>query len=372
MKKQVVLFSAFLSVAAAILIFGHLVLYVTWTSLFTIPSSDGRTILKFALIFLGLSFPITSFVVFWKETRITNALYAIASTWLGLGLYVTMATVIGVLVDFTDQSKNWNLHGQAVTVVLLAIAFTYTIHGIWNAYHPVIRRITVRLPHLPAAWQGQRIVQLSDIHLGPIHRQRFARMVVRLANAQRPAAVFVTGDLFDGGGRELHKLAAPLNDLQSTHGTFFITGNHETYVGLERALEALRDIRLTKLDDRLVDLAGIQLLGISYPRIGEHKEFERILSQLDRTKPNIVLYHEPKHVDRFAAAGVNLLLAGHTHVGQLWPLHLITRKVYGIYDVGLHTYDALQVYTSSGVGTWGPPMRTGTMPEVVVITLEAA
>ena len=77
-------------------------------------------------------------------------------------------------------------------------------------------------------------------------------------------------------------------------------------------------------------------------------------------------------MDRFAAAGVNLLLAGHTHVGQLWPLHLITRKVYGIYDVGLHTYDALQVYTSSGVGTWGPPMRTGTMPEVVVITLEAA
>jgi uncharacterized protein len=372
MKKQVVLFTTFLAVAAAVLMFGHIVLYITWTSLFNIPTSDGRTVMKFTFIYLALSFPVTSFVVFWKETRVTNALYAIASTWLGLGLYITAATVIGVLVDFTDQEQNWHLHGQAVTVVLLAIAVTYTIHGIWNAYHPVVRRITVRLPNLPAAWEGQRIVQLSDMHLGPIHRQRFAKMVVRLANAQQPAAVFVTGDLFDGGGRELHKLAAPLNDLRSTHGTFFITGNHETYVGLDRTLDALKDIKLTMLEDRAINLNGIQLLGISYPPLGEHKDYKQILSQLDRTKPNILLYHEPKHLDIFSKAGVNLLLAGHTHVGQLWPLHFITHRVYGIYDMGLHAYEQMQVYTSTGVGTWGPPLRTGNMPEVVVITLKPA
>ncbi len=362
------IFAVFLLVFTGILVALHIALAIGWVWTFEVENAR-RTWLIFIL--LGMSFPVMSAVVFWRETRFTNSLYTLTSVWLGFSLYVAIAVILGVLAGIAELLFGWQLTLGNIMIGLLALATAYASYGLWNAWHPVAKRITVQIPNLPTAWQGKRVVQLSDIHLGPIHRERFASMVVKMTNAENPAAVFVTGDLFDGGGLELHKLADPLNGLQSEHGTFYITGNHETYVGVDRSLEALKNIPMKILRDEKVDVAGLQILGIEYPLPNQKKDVAPALALLDRNRPNIVLYHEPKFINEFRAAGAHLVLCGHTHVGQMWPFNYITRKVYRGYDYGLHTEGTFNQYTSSGVGTWGPPMRTGNRPEIVVITLEA-
>ncbi len=369
MKKSLLIFTA---IATVILLFGHFVLYVTWISLFGITDPLFLLILAIVLGLLGISFTVTSIIVYWDETIYTSSAYAIASGWLGASLYITMATVLGVLVSFAQEKLGWNWHPSVIALVFLAIALAYATYGMWNAFHPRVKRVTVRIPNLPDSWHGKKVVQLSDVHLGPIHRYSFTKRVVGMTNRLKPDAVFITGDLFDGGGIRLGKMAEPLGELQSTHGTFFITGNHETYVGVERALNALKGLPITILRDHVVDLNGLQLLGIDYPGLGEHKDIVKSLQLLDRSKPNIVLYHEPKFIPEFKAAGANLVLAGHTHYGQLWPLGYITRRVYKGYEYGLHAEGPFNIYISPGVGTWGPMMRTGNHPEIVEITLEAA
>lgn len=363
------IFALFMLVVTSILVALHIGLAIGWVWVFAL---DGNRTPWLWFIGLGLSFPVTSAIVFWRETRLTNSLYALASVWLGFSLYVAMAVLLGVGVGLLGLWLDSNLPLNALMAIFLTGAAAYAGYGLWNALHPVVKKITVRIPNLPLAWQGKIVVQLSDMHLGPINREWFAKRAVQLANSQNPAAVCITGDLFDGGGLELHKLADPLKNLKSEFGTFYITGNHETYVGVDRSLEAIKNLPFSILRDQKVEVAGLQILGIDYPLPNEKKNMAPVLAQLDRTKPNIVLYHEPKFINEFRAAGANLVLCGHTHVGQMWPFGYITRKVYHGYDYGLHEEGTFNQYTSSGVGTWGPPMRTGNRPEVVAITLQAS
>ncbi|MGB5107181.1 MAG: metallophosphoesterase, partial [Candidatus Zixiibacteriota bacterium] len=182
--------------------------------------------------------------------------------------------------------------------------------------------------------------------------------------------VFITGDLFDGAGTDLNHLVEPLNQIQAARGVFFITGNHETYAGLEHSFNALANIKLRILRDELVDLDGIQLIGLDFPLRPEKRVLDSIFAQVDRTKPVFLLYHIPAFVDTMKSLGVNLQFAGHTHRGQMWPFDYITRRVYDDLDYGLHTDGSYNLYTSCGAGTWGPPLRLGNRPEVVAFTLE--
>lgn len=360
----------FLLTATVIVILGHLGLYGTWVKFFGISAGGARRSLLAIVLVLSVSFTITSILVFWKEAFLTNLLYTISSVWLGVMWYASIAAALTWGAWLLGKTLHMNMPMAAVTTVLLACAVGISTYGVWNAWHPVVSQFSITIPDLPEAWRGQKIVQLSDIHLGPVHRHDFLRGVVQQTNAQNPAAVFVTGDLFDGGGRDLNSLAKSLTDLRSTHGTYYITGNHETYVGVERSLAAIKDLPLTILRDQVVDVAGMQVLGIDYPIGTTTKDVAPLLAKLDQTKPSIVLWHEPKYVDQIKTANVNLLLAGHTHDGQLWPFGAITKWVYKGYHDGLHTEGNFNEYTSPGVGSWGPPMRTGNRPTIAVFTLQ--
>jgi hypothetical protein len=359
----------FLLTATALVILGHLGLYGTWVKFFGIHAGGARRSLLAIVLVLSVSFTITSVLVFWKEAFLTNLLYTISSIWLGFVWYAAIAAALTWGVWFLGKLLHVNMPMVVVTVALLAAAMGVSAYGVWNAWHPVVRQFSVNIPNLPEPWRGQKIIQLSDVHLGPVHRKDFMQSVVNLTNAEQPAAVFITGDLFDGGGRDLNALAEPLKDLHSTHGTYYITGNHETYVGVERSLAAIKDLKLTILRDQVTDVAGVQVLGIDYPVGTTTKDVAPLLAKLEPTKPSIVLWHEPKYVDQVKAAKVNLLLAGHTHDGQLWPFGTITKWVYKGYHDGLHTDGNFNEYTSPGVGSWGPPMRTGNRPTIAVFTL---
>jgi hypothetical protein len=254
----------------------------------------------------------------------------------------------------------------------VGLALLYSGYGIANALHPRIVRYAVRIKNLPSSWRGKKLVHLSDVHLGRTLGVRFLSRIVSKVNAQNPAMVLITGDLFDGSEGNLSELVTPLNRLSAPQGIYFATGNHETYLGVQHAYAALETTPVKVLDDACVRVDGLQVVGISYPERGHSLNFAEKMAKLggfDPALPSILLYHSPTQVAQAKAAGISLQLSGHVHQGQLFPLQLVTRLIFGKYYHGLHSEGDYTLYTSSGTGLWGPTMRTGNHPEIPVFEL---
>jgi hypothetical protein len=252
-------------------------------------------------------------------------------------------------------------------------AMLYSAYGIANAYHPRIVRFDVRIKNLPPRWRGRKLVHLSDLHLGRVLGAPFMARVVDGVMAENPAIVLITGDLFDGSDGKLEDLVAPLNRLAPPEGVYFVTGNHETYLGVERSYAALRSTPVKILADECLEIDGLQVVGISYRERGHSWDFAGKMAGLrgfDPTRPSILLYHSPSQIAQAKAAGISLQLSGHVHQGQIFPLQFVTRLIFGKYYHGLHNEGDYTLYTSSGTGLWGPTMRTGNHPEIPVIRLE--
>src|SRR3989339_711047 len=185
-----------------------------------------------------------------------------------------------------------------------------------------------------------------------------------------------------------------INQIKSKKGTYYVTGNHETYLGLEEVFAILAKTNINVLNDRVVNVDGLQIIGISYPGNGG-KDAQNIIKNDENfslEKPSILLYHSPTNLFSFETSsgdwhrniywtpdvsfsvarnlGADLQLSGHTHRGQIFPFNFITHYIYGGYDYGLHQIEDFAIYITSGTGVWGPPVRTGGDSEIVVITLE--
>jgi len=360
----------FITIAQLIIILAHTFLYYSWAHFFHFSNPAQLRTLGIILGILSISFLSASLLVFWRDNIIIKAVYYLAAIWLGLLLYLFLTTLIAWIIEGAVRLSGTNLNIGIVAGILVAASILYSVYGLWNASNPRTRHITVAIKNLPPSWKGRTAVQISDVHLGTIWGRRFMERIIGKIAEIKPDMLFITGDLFDGEGDDMAGEIAPLKSLSPPLGTYFITGNHETYLGIAKTVKALSDIPLTFLDDQMVDLDGVQLLGISYPLAGEHKNLDSTLQVLDPEKPSIVLFHSPVHIELFKRHRVNLQLAGHTHQGQIWPLNYITDKVYNGYDRGLHLDGDYNLYTSVGTGTWGPPMRTGNHPEIVVITFK--
>jgi len=339
---------------------------------FGITAFEHRTALAVVLFLLPLSFIASSFLAHWNDGLLTRVLYFCSSLWLGVGL--TLLTAFGLAWAAWGATRVFGQRPSPVWFGLAALGLTvlYSAYGVGNAYHPRLVSFTVRIKNLPPAWQGKKLVQLSDVHLGRILGADFLSRLVAKVNAQNPAMVLITGDLFDGADGNLEELVAPLNRLVAPQGIYFVTGNHETYLGVQRSCTALRTTPVRVLADERVVIDGLQVIGISYPERGHALHFAEKMAKLpgfDPALPSILLYHSPTQVAEAKAAGINLQLSGHVHQGQIFPLQFITRLMFGRYYHGLHTEGNYTLYTSSGAGVWGPMMRTGNHPEIVVINL---
>ncbi len=365
-------FLIFVTVASLIVIAAHAGVYFTCVKLFHLESGVLRRSLFWILAGLSVSFITTALLVHWQENLVTRMAYLVSSVWIGAFVHLLLACVAAWIVAAILRVVGMGgAVGDQITLALVLLAaLSATVYSLWNAAHPVVKPVGVQVRDLPDQWVGRKIVQLSDVHIGAILREGFLAEVVRKTNEQNPDLVVITGDLFDGAGLELGRMAQPLNELRPPLGTFFITGNHETYVGVERSLSALDGTRVRVLRDEIVEIDGIQLVGIDYPLMGQRKNLDSILTRIDRERPCILLYHEPAYSDTMKALGIDLQLAGHTHRGQMWPFNYITKRVYRGHDYGLHTDSDYNLYTSCGVGTWGPPLRSGNRPEIVVFTLQ--
>ena len=359
----------------ALVLFGaHALLGVSIAHFFSLSSTVQRLVLVLIMTGLSASFIAASILAHLYENLFTRIFYFISGIWLGLLTYLVFSSVIiWIILWVVPRVSAYRVDMPRLAMIFLVVSVALSVFGIWNAFHPRIKEISVRIPGLPAVWEDQRIVQLSDVHLGHIYRDGFLQGVVAQANEAEPAMVVITGDLFDGMDGRLENLVSPLSDLRSEHGTFFVTGNHETYLGVEAVEKLLAEVSVTVLDDEVVDVAGLALVGLSYPERGQKKDIASLLRSLSPDfsgRPNILLFHSPTSIDLFRFAGINLQLSGHTHLGQLFPFNFLTHRIFKGYDYGLsEEAGGYSIYTTNGVGTWGPAMRIGNIPEIVVITL---
>jgi hypothetical protein len=230
--------------------------------------------------------------------------------------------------------------------------------------------VSIPLHGLPAAWKGKTAVWVSDTHLGEIRNEGFALRLASLIQNLHPDIVFFGGDLFDGQAYDPDKAVAPFSRISAPYGTYFVTGNHEEFSDNARYLRAVRRAGMRVLNNEKIELDGLQIIGVDYRDSRREERFRTILREIgiDRRKPSILLKHGPFDIEVAREEGITLQLSGHTHQGQVFLFRFITSRVYQGYDYGLRRAGDLLVYTSSGAGTWGPPMRIDTKPEIVVFT----
>ena len=302
------------------------------------------------------------------------AIVWLAASDLALALGGAAAFAAGTpLADPEAASRVRALLVGAIVLGLGAVALREGLRA------PALRRLELRPARWPRALDGFRIVQISDIHLGPIRGRRFAGELARRVNALRPDLVAVTGDLVDGGVRALAHEVAPLADLRAPHGVYFVTGNHDHYSGArawaarcgELGMRVLRNERVVVGDgEASFDLAGVD---DAHGRLvsGEGGEdLARALAGRDPARPVVLLAHDPGTFRRAATAGVDLQLSGHTHGGQIWPFGWVVRLVIP-FVAGVYERDGSLLYVSRGTGFWGPPMRLLAPAEITEIALRA-
>ncbi|HEX7687794.1 MAG TPA: metallophosphoesterase, partial [Burkholderiaceae bacterium] len=267
----------------------------------------------------------------------------------------------------------------AAAVVVLALAVT--LAGLWNARRPArVKTVDVPIAGLPPALQGFRIAQISDLHVGPTIKRAWLERVVDAVNRLEPDVVAVTGDLVDGSVAELAEHVAPLAQLRSRHGSFFVTGNHEYYSGAGPWIEHLRRLGVRVLMNEHVVLrhqqAPIVLAGVAdwsaHHFDPEHRsDPHRAVAGAPAAAIKVLLAHQPRSARAAADAGFHLQLSGHTHGGQFLPWNFFVRFQQP-FTAGLHRLKDLLVYVSRGTGYWGPPKRFGAPSEITQLRLVAA
>ena len=269
--------------------------------------------------------------------------------------------------------------GLAATAGVVALGTTGTGAYLANSV-PVVRRVPVTLSGLDPSLDGLRIVSFSDAHLSATyHGRRFERLV-ELVNEQRPDVVAIVGDLVDGDVGDLREEVAPLADLVSDQGVFFVTGNHEYFVDTRAWLRHLPTLGVTVLRNERVpigrggaafDLAGIDDRTARASGVPGHgADLDAALDGRDDAVPVVLLAHQPYMVAQAQAAGVGLQISGHTHAGQLWPFDYAIRLDQPAVE-GLSRHGDTQLYVTAGAGYWGPPMRVGARAEVTVVELRS-
>jgi predicted MPP superfamily phosphohydrolase len=354
----------------------HWFLYHTWMAFFDPQSAAAVFALRMGFVALGFSFVAASLLSFRFSNPLIAFFYKVAAVWLGFLNYFFWAACCSWLVWFAWVALGLSANPAAarplIAGALAAAALLAGVYGLVNARWIRVRRIAVALPGLPGNWRGRRAVLMSDLHLGTVNGAGFARRMVRLAAGLKPDIVFIPGDLFDGTKADLDGLAAPFRELKPRFGVYFSTGNHEEFAGKEHYLDAVRRVGMRVLSNERVTVDGLHVAGVPF---GDSTSPIRLRDTLegmglDRNEASILLNHMPSRLPIVERAGVSLQVSGHTHGGQFVPFTWFTRRVFGRFTHGMQRFGALRVYTSTGAGTWGPPMRVGTAPEIVLLTFE--
>ncbi len=363
--------AAFLVVIQSLILLVHWIVFRSMAYYFAF---DAELTNFFCWFFILLSF---SFLVSNVSTRFfpgsfTRAAYFFASIWLGTLHFLFMAAVVIALLQLLSDFMLLAMPTGVAYLVYL-VFFALSLKALAQSHHVMMQREVIELPNLPSAWHGKKVVFFADTHYGSIHREQAAKNAVKLIENEQPDLILMGGDFFDGPPIDPELVTAPYKELTARIPTYFVSGNHEEYGKKADFLKSLEQNGFRIINDKKEILDGLQIVGLDFMTTRTHAATAMTLQhlELDRTLPTIVLKHIPRHVEEIEAAGGHLMLSGHTHRGQIWPASMVTHFVYHGFDYGLKSYKNLSVFTTSGTGSWGPPQRFGSRPEIAVFTLQA-
>jgi predicted MPP superfamily phosphohydrolase len=263
--------------------------------------------------------------------------------------------------------------GMAVFAGLTAAGIT--AYGMRTALGaPKLQRVQMPMPKLPRAMDGTRLAIVSDIHLGPLAGTHHVGRIVDLINSVTADIVCVVGDLVDGSVAELGRFAEPLAGIESRHGAFFVTGNHEYYSGFQPWIDEVARLGVRPLRNERVAIGGLDLAGVNDlggAQYGDGPDFGRALGDRDRSRPVVLMAHQPVVAHDAAPFGVDLQVSGHTHGGQMAPFNLLVKLQQPVVS-GFGRVDGVPVFVTNGAGFWGPPVRVGAPPQVTVMDLRSS
>ncbi len=379
----------FLSVVT--LVIGGVHFYL-WSRLVRTPGwSPGITRgLDIAFIVLALLTPVAIGLSRTLPRSIGQVVAYVAYVWFGfviLAFFTTLAAeALRGVVAAVDLARGVPEDPARRTMLrrifaggIAGIAAVAGVSGLFAALGEVpVKRVAIRLAKWPAALSGFRIAQLTDVHIGPTIGGGWLREVVRRTNELEADLIVITGDLVDGSVSELREHVAPLAELRAKRGVFFVTGNHEYYSGVDEWLAELVRLGIRPLRNERVaigdgddgfDLAGVDDWSTRKGGFAGHgADLEKALAGRDASREVVLLAHQPIQATEAADLGVGLQLSGHTHGGQIFPWGFLVKLQQG-YVAGLDRLRNTQIYTSSGTGYWGPPMRVGAPSEIALLEL---
>ena len=370
MRRRLIVFIAIIQ---SILFLAHWFLYTTWMHFWPVNAAAAQRA-GIALALLSVSFVSASLLAFRFNNALVRVFYTLASVWMGLLNFLTWAACLCWLTLGVARVAGLHPPRALLLAVWWGAAVLATLYGLVNAARVRVRRITVALPGLPERWRGRQAALVTDTHLGHVRGVRFMQRIVRLLRGLRPDIVFISGDLFDGTPVDHHRMVEPWKSAGAPEGVYFVTGNHDEFSASPAYLEVLAASGIRVLNNEKVEVEGLQIVGVNDRDSGDPARLRSVLEQarLDRSRASILLCHVPHGLPIAEQQGISLQLSGHTHGGQFFPFTWFTGRIFRQYTYGLQRHGDLTVYTSSGAGTWGPPMRVGTGSEVVLIRLEQA
>ncbi len=317
------------------------------------------------------------------SSLLSEWIYRVGAFWLAFMLYFSLTLILVDIVRLLDHFFHF-LPQMTPTIRfrfgLITVAFVsiIVVAGHINALHTQIREISVVISKKITGNREMKILMASDIHLGALIGETREMKLVSIINKQKPDLVLLCGDLVDGDvASALRKnLGRHIQEIKTPMGVFAIPGNHEYIGGIHKTLPYLEGLNINILRDTTIVLPnGIQLVGRDdrdNRRMGDQtgrKLLRELMTGVDKTFPVIVMNHQPYNLEEAVAEDVDLHLSGHTHHGQLWPFNFITNAVYEL-SWGFLKKGNTNFYVSSGFGSWGPPVRSGNTPEVVVFNLK--
>ena len=334
-----------------------------------------RTLALGAIAGLGVGAILTPGLERWLAPPLLRVVAFPFLVWMGLFWLAFVSLAVSDLVLGLMGSTARDISAPRAVVVAAFVAGAAGL-ALRNGLHvPAVRRVEIALARWPRALDGFRIVQISDIHIGPVLGRGFAAALTARVNALAPDLVAVTGDLVDGDVERLRDDVEPFAALRARHGVFFVTGNHDVYSGGEPWVERVRELGIRPLRNERVEIggaAGFDLAGVDDHRgdwvRGSSEDLGAALAGRDPARAVVLLAHDPGSFRRAAAHDVDLQLSGHTHGGQIWPFNFVVRLAVP-WVAGLHRVGASQLYVSRGSGFWGPPMRLFAPAEITEIVL---
>jgi len=300
---------------------------------------------------------------------IPSGAYTIIMGIVGIAFYIFLGGILMLVISLLSKFFAFEIP-RSIPLAVLLITTLMGIAGLIQARFITTTSYTVSIPSLPEELNGKTAVLVTDTHFGLVNHAHFSDKVVSAILKLNPTFVLHGGDFYDGPKNDTAPITESWKRLVSQIPVFYAPGNHEEYGDYAGFLTSIRNAGVIVLDDKVTTFKGIQIAGLTYRDGKEPEGVDAALAalKLDADIPSILINHPPTSLSAAETAGIDLMVSGHTHNGQFWPLNFLTQKLYGIYNYGLHPYKTLQVLTSNGVGTFGPPLRLFNPSELVHIT----